>query len=73
MTNSRAVAKKKLDGEMLPSRSGILAEAINTMEMQWVAYDHAVCGSSDAMVVRRVAISQHIKVKNFSQTSAGPK
>ena len=34
MTNSRAVAKKKLDGEMLPSRSGILAEAINTMEMQ---------------------------------------
>ena len=36
---------------MLPSRSGILAEAINTMEMQWVAYDHAVCGSSDAMVI----------------------
>ena len=58
---------------MFPSSSGVLAEAINTMEMLWVAYAQAVCGSSDAMFIRRVVISQHIKVKNFSQTSVGPK
>ena len=58
---------------MVPSRSGILAEAINTMEMQWVAYDQVVCGSSDAAVIRRDVISRHTKVKNFSRTSAYPK
>ena len=58
---------------MLLSRSGILAEAINIMEMQWVAYEQVVCGSSHAVVMRRVAISRHIKVKNFSRASAGPK
>ena len=58
---------------MLPSHSGILAKAINTMEMQWVAYDQVVCGSSDAVVIRRVVISQHTKLKNFSRTLAGPK
>ena len=58
---------------MVPSRFGILAEAINTMEMQWVAYDQVVCGSSDAVVIRRVVISRHTKLKNFSRTSAGPK
>ena len=58
---------------MLPTRSGILAEAINTMEIQWVTYDQVVCGSSDAVVIGRVVTSQHTKVKNFSQTSADPK
>ena len=58
---------------MLSLRSGILAEAINTMEMQWVAYDQMVCGSSDAVVIRRVVISRDAKVKNFSRTSASPK
>ena len=41
--------------------------------MQWVAYDQGVCGSSDALVIRRVVISRQIKVKSFSRTSAGPK
>ena len=41
--------------------------------MQWVAYDQVVCGSSDAAVIRRVVISRHTKLKNFSRTSAGPK
>ena len=58
---------------MLPSHSGILAKAINTMEMQWVAYDQVVCGSSEAVVIRRVVISRHTKLKNFNRTSAGPK
>ena len=58
---------------MLTTHSGILAEAIKTMEMQWVAYDQVLCGSIDAVVIRRVVISQHTKVKNLSQTSAGPK
>ena len=58
---------------MLPSRSGILAEGLNNMEMQWIAYDQVVCGSSDAVVIRRVVISLHTKVKNFSRTSASPK
>ena len=31
MIGSREIAKKNLDGEVLPSRSGISAEAINTM------------------------------------------
>ena len=39
---------------MLPSRSEILAEAIKTMEMQWVSYDQVVCGSSDTVVIRRL-------------------
>ena len=63
---------KKLDGKMLPSCSRILAEAINTLEMEWVPYDQMVCGSSDAVVIRRVLISWHTKVKNFSRASAGP-
>ena len=58
---------------MISLRSGILTEAMNTMEMQWVAYDQVVCGSSDAVVIRRVVTSRHAKVKNFSQTSASPK
>ena len=58
---------------MISLRSGILTEAMNTMEMQWVAYDQVVCGSSDAVVIRRVVISRHTKLKNFSRTSAGPK
>ena len=69
----RSQLPKKLDGEMLPSHSGILAEAIDTMEMQWVAYDKVVCASSDAVVIRSVVISWHTKVKNSSRTSAGPK
>ena len=39
---------------MVPLLSGILAEAINTMEMQWVAYGQVVCGSSDAVVIRKL-------------------
>ena len=58
---------------MVPSRSGILAEAKNTMEMQWVAYDQVACGSSDAVIIRRVVISWHNKLKKFSRTSADPK
>ena len=58
---------------MLPSHSGILAKAINSMEMQWIAYNQVVCRSSDAVVIRRVVISRHAKLKNFSQTSADPK
>ena len=64
---------RKLDGEMLLSRSGILAEKINTMEMPWVAFDQVVSGSCDAVVIRRVVISRHTKVKNFSRTLAGTK
>ena len=33
---------------MLPSRSGILAEATNTMEMQWVAWS---CGHKEGCYV----------------------
>ena len=61
---------------MLPSRSEILAEAVNTMEnVQWVAIDPSelVCGASDTVFIRRVIILRHIKAKNFSRTSAGPK
>ena len=36
--------------------------------MQWVAYDQVACGLSDAVVIRRVVISQHAKLKNFSRT-----
>ena len=50
-----------------PSHSGILAKAINTMEMQWVAYDQVVCGSIDGGVRRRAVILQHTKVKKFPQ------
>ena len=60
---------------MLPSRSEILAEAVNTMEnVQWVAIDpsEVVCGASDAVFIRRVVILRHIKARNFSRTSAGP-
>ena len=58
----------------LPPNSLDLHETQNNkMEMQWVAYDQVVCGSSDAVVIRRVVISRHAKVKNFSRTSAGPK
>ena len=55
---------------MFSSRSGILAEAINTMEMQCV--EQVVCGSSNAVTIRMVVILRHTKVKNFSRTSAGP-
>ena len=58
---------------MVLSRSGILAEAIKTMGMQWVAYDQVAYGSSDAVVTRSVVISRHTKLKNFSRTLAGPK
>ena len=58
---------------MLPSRSGFLVEAINTMEMQWAAYDQVVWGSTDDVVIRKAVISRHIKVKNFRRTSTGPK
>ena len=58
---------------MVTSRSGILAEAINTMEMQWVAYGQVVCGSSDAVVITRAVILRYTKLKNFSRTSAGTK
>ena len=42
-------------------------------EMTWVTYDQVVCGSSDAVVIRKVVIMRQTKVKNFSRTSAGPK
>ena len=58
---------------MVPLLSGILAEAINTMEMQWVAYNQVLCGSSNAVVIMRVVISRHTNVKNFSRTLAGSK
>ena len=57
---------------MLPSRSRILSETINPMEMQWDTYDQVVCRSSDAVIISRAVISQHTKVKNFSWTSASP-
>ena len=50
---------------MLPSCSRILAEAINTMEMQWVAYDQVVYGSSDAVVIRQSKIVSCFLEKRF--------
>ena len=50
---------------MLPSRSWILTKAVNTMEMQRVANDWVVCGSSDAVIIRTVVISRHTKAKKF--------
>ena len=39
--------------------------AIDPSEVVW--------GASDAVVIRRVVISWHTKVKNFSRISVGPK
>ena len=53
---------------MLSSRSGILAKAMNTVEMQWVGYDQVVCRSNDAVIIKRVVILRHNKLKRFSRT-----
>ena len=53
---------------MLPKRSGILVEAINTMEnVQWVAYEPSeiFSGAIDAVFIRKVVISRHTKVRNL--------